>query len=165
MRYFGLRSSIFSAAKDIHIHKWANLFWHVPVDRFQDDLLRFRTPSLRFRSSSSQFGIGNLMPQVSPTPHVPLCLTWVRRRNEVPYSYSHRMFLIERCNDQSVFGNACTGGANRKKHFLVGAPVVQIAKTFLGPLHRWCKSQKPFWGRCTGGASISKNTLAVVWLP
>ena len=63
------------------------------------------------------------------------------------------MFLIERCNGQSVFGNACTGGANRKNLFLVVAPVVQSAKTFFGPLHRWCKSQKPLLSRCTGGAN------------
>ena len=85
------------------------------------------------------------------------------------------MFLIERCNGQSVFGNACTGGANRKNLFFgrctgganrknlfgVVAPVVQIAKTFFWSLHRWCKSQKPLFGRCTGGANRKNLFLAV----
>ena len=41
------------------------------------------------------------------------------------------------------------------------APAVQIAKTFFGSLHRWCKSQKLFWGRCTDGAN-RKNLFGAV---
>jgi len=85
------------------------------------------------------------------------------------------MSLIERCKDQSAFGNACTGGANLKNHFsplappvqtekllfdpyTIGAnrkicfwavaPVVQIAKTSFWPLHRRYKHfQKRFGHR------------------
>ena len=60
-----------------------------------------------------------------------------------------------------TFLGRCTGGANRKNLFGVVAPVVQIAKTSFEPLHRWCKSQKTFLGRCTGGANRKNHFLAV----
>jgi len=71
------------------------------------------------------------------------------------------MSLIARCNGQSVFGDACTSGANLKNLFLSLAPVVQTEKTTFCLLHHRCKRKKLLLGRCTGGANRKNHFLAL----
>jgi len=71
------------------------------------------------------------------------------------------MSWIARCNGQSVFGDACTSGANLKNLFLSLAPVVQTEKTTFSLLHHRCKRKKLLLGRCTGGANRKNHFLAL----
>jgi len=45
------------------------------------------------------------------------------KENEAPYP--RRMSLIEHCNGQSAFGNACNNLANAKNHFFLVAIMLQ----------------------------------------
>ena len=112
------------------------------------------------------------------------------KENEDPYP--GRMSLIERCNGQSAFGNACNIVASAKnlffpvatilqaskalflrcnnlaspqKHFLLVATILQMPKTTFSPLQQSCKHQKVLFPRCNNVASIFKSTLAIVWIP
>ena len=76
------------------------------------------------------------------------------------------MSLIARCNGQSVFGDACTSGANLKNHFSPLAPPVQTEKTAFRPLHHRCKHfQKRFGPRVASVEVLCLHRTHVIYSP
>ena len=85
------------------------------------------------------------------------------KENEAPYP--RRMSLIEHCNGQSAFGNACNNLANAKNHFFPVATILQAPKSTFSSLQQSCKPLKALFPRCNNVASISKGVWGIAWLP
>ena len=66
------------------------------------------------------------------------------KENEDPYP--GRMSLIERCNGQSAFGNACNIVASAKNLFFPVATILQMPKTTFSPLQQCCKHFQKHFG-------------------
>ena len=76
------------------------------------------------------------------------------KENEDPYP--GRMSLIERCNGQSAFGNACNIVASAKNLFFPVATILQAPKSTFSSLQQSCKPPKALSPRCNNLAN-AKN--------
>ena len=81
------------------------------------------------------------------------------KENEDPYP--GRMSLIERCNGQSAFGNACNIVASAKNLFFPVATILQAPKSTFSSLQQSCKCQKPLFPCCNNLASLKKHFFLV----
>ena len=70
------------------------------------------------------------------------------------------MSLIERCNGQSAFGNACNTAASASKNFLEFAGTLQVLRKTFWSLQERCKYFEKLFGVCRNAASISRDVLA-----
>ena len=69
------------------------------------------------------------------------------------------MSLIERCNGQSAFGNACNTAASAPKNFSAFAGTLQVLRKTFWSLQECCKCHEKLLGVCRNSASASKNFL------
>ena len=67
------------------------------------------------------------------------------------------MSLIERCNGQSAFGNACNNIANAKNIFSSLAELLQMSKRRKWSLQNFCKCPKGEIGACRTSANTQKE--------
>ena len=70
------------------------------------------------------------------------------------------MSLIERCNGQSAFGNACSTAASAPKNFSAFAGTLQVPRKTFWRLQGRCKYFEKLFGVCRNAASASKNFSA-----
>ena len=69
------------------------------------------------------------------------------------------MSLIERCNGQSAFGNACSTAASAPKNFSAFAGTLQVPRKTFRRLQGRCKYFEKLFGLRRNAASASKNFL------
>ena len=81
------------------------------------------------------------------------------KENEDPYP--GRMSLIERCNGQSAFGNACNNVASTKNLFFPVATILQAPKSTFSSLQQSCKPPKALSPRCNNLANAKNHFFPV----